>query len=209
MSDNGNGLQSETSLGFSDLMSLAQLDTSDLQAQVSRLAREGIYIVDLTKLSLAEQPSSDPAKPTNFNLVINGTILDFAPLKPEDAQGNEADMVGRTLNERFFLFGEQIKEAIQLMMGRFKLVGFRHKGIIGGVEGQPPGWIDEAVGKRIVVRVRHYTPVGGQERAQFDWCSPKVMEKLGLDWSLMGRPFLDEVGKEIDPKEAFGKKKAA
>jgi hypothetical protein len=203
-------LQGDGTLNFSNLMSLATMDTSDLKAQVSRLPRQGIYIEELAKLALTEQPPSDPAKPMSYNLNIGGLILGFAPLKEDaDAAGDTSQMEGNNLNERFFLYGEQVKEAIQLLMGRFKIAGFRHKGLMGGVEGSAPGWIDEAVGKRIAVRVRHFTPKDGQERAQFDWLSPKAMEKVGLDWSIMQRPFFDENGVEMDPKDLFGKKKAA
>lgn len=179
---------------FSSLMDLATLDTSDLSAQTSRLQREGIYVIELESVKFAEQASSDPAKPTNYTLGIKGNILVFAPLDPN---APAADLEGKTLNERYFLFGEQLQEAIQQLMGRYKIAGFKHKGVLGGVEGSAPGWIDEAEGKRVAVRVRHYTGKDGQERASFDWMTPKAMEKAGLNWDMMGRDFLNEVGEPI------------
>lgn len=202
MSDQG--LHAEGSIGamnLNNLMALASMDTSDLKAQVSRLPYQGIYIIDMLKLGLAEQPPSDPADPMSFNLVCQGAIRQFVPLKPEELPAN-LDLDGQNLNERIFLYGPQLKEAIQLLMGRFKQVGFRHKGVMGGVEGHAPGWIDEAIGKRIVVRVRHYTPKDGQERAAFDWLSPRQMEKLQIPWEVMQRPFLDETGKVVEDIKA-------
>jgi hypothetical protein len=186
---------------FSNLMELATLDTSDLKAQTSRLPNQGIYVINIEELKFAEQAPSDPADPMNYTLTIRGTVLAFQPLDQNGA--SEEDMEGRQLTERYFLYGKQIQEAIQLLMGRFKLVGFRHKGIMGGVEGSEPGWIDEAVGQRVCVRVRHYTSRGdGQERASFDWLSPKQMEKAGIQWEVLARPFLDENGNEVGQEAA-------
>lgn len=181
-------------LVFNSLMDLAILDTSDMSAQTSRLQREGIYVVDLKKVQFSEQPPQDPAEPMNFNLTINSTILAFAPLKEgESVEGME----GRDLNQRIFLYGKDLKTAIQLLMGQYKTVGFRHKGAMGGVEGHEPGWIDEAVGQRVAIRVRHYNRKDGQEAASFDWLSPKAMEKAGLTWEMLAREFLDEVGNPV------------
>lgn len=192
-------------MNFSNLMSLATLDTSDLQAQISRLPKQGVYISELMKMQFAEQAPVDPAHPMNYNLVIQSGILGFLPLDPADAI---VDLEGRNLNERYFLYGEQLKEAIQLLMGRFKVVGFRYKGVMGGVEGSQPGWIDEAIGKRICTRVRYYTPKDGQERAAFDWLSPKQMEKAGIEWATLGRQFLDENGKVVEDKDSMEKSAA-
>src|SRR6185369_13970648 len=107
----GSSLQSDASVGafeFGNLMALASLDTSDLKAQISRLPKEGIYVVDLAKLGFAEQPPQDPADPMSFNLVGQSVIRQFVPLKEEDA-ATAADLEGENLNERIFLWGQQIK----------------------------------------------------------------------------------------------------
>lgn len=202
------GLEGTTSLaglagvntmqGFDNLMALGSFDTSDLQAQVSRLAKQGIYVIDLGKLGFQEQPPADPALPMNYQLLIPATILDFKPLDPK-AEGANDDLTGRAINERYFVYGKEIQEAIQLLMGKFKQAGFKHKGAVGGVEGAPPGWIDEANGKRVILRVSHYKPKDGEERAQFTWLSPKQMEKLGIPMNVLGRDFLDEFGRPFDP----------
>jgi hypothetical protein len=186
---------SEQEFSFSSLMDLAATDTSDLSAQTSRLQRAGIYIIDLNKLQFSEQAPADPADPVSYLLNIAGQILAFSPL--DLTQGDGTDLIGRDLPERYFLNGKQVKEAIQLLMGRFKTVGFKHKGQMGGVEGMA-GWVDEALGKRVAVRVRHYTSKDGQERVGFDWLSPKQMEKAELPWETLARPFLDEQGNEVE-----------
>jgi len=186
---------SEQEFNFSSLMDLAATDTSDLSAQTSRLQRAGIYVLELNKLQFTEQAPSDPADPVSYLLGISGQILAFAPLNLEGGDGS--DLIGRDMSERYFLNGKQVKEAIQLLMGRFKTVGFKHKGQMGGVEGMS-GWIDEALGKRVAVRVRHYTSRDGQERVGYDWLSPKQMEKAEMPWDTLARPFLDEQGNEVD-----------
>jgi hypothetical protein len=185
-----------TEMNFANLMDLASVDTSDLSAQTSRLQRQGIYILELTELKFVEQAPSDPAEPMNYNLTTKGNTLAFMPLDPnESAEGME----GRDVRERIFLYGKDIKEGIQLLMGRFKVVGFKHKGVMGGVEGGPAGWVDDAVGKRIAIRVRHYVRKSdGQEAAAIDWLSPKAMEKAGLQWEMLARDFVDEKGEVVD-----------
>ena len=195
------------SFDFTSLMQLASLDTTELQAQMTRLALAGIYVLDLGKVAFTAQASQDPAKPMNFNLGIPGTILAFAPLNKED-ESKVADLIGKSLNERYFLYGENLKEAVQLLMGRYKLVGFKHKGIMGGVEGYQPGWIDEAQGKRVVARVSHFTDKQEQPRARFDWLSPRAMKKANIDWEIMGRDFLDENGRPIEVPYGEDKKAA-
>jgi hypothetical protein len=182
-------------MNFANLMDLASIDTSDLSAQTSRLQKQGIYVLDLSELKFVEQPPQDPADPMNYNLTTKGMILAFAPLDPNEP--GAAEMEGRELRERIFLYGKDLREGIQLLMGRFKIVGFKHKGVMGGVEGGPAGWVDEAVGKRIAIRVRHYTNKGGQEQAAIDWLSPKQMEKAGLTWDVLQRDFLDEKGEPV------------
>ncbi len=179
---------------FASLMDLASVDTSEMSAQLSRLPKAGIYILELEELKFAEQAPKDPADPMNYTLGIKGSTLFFQPLDPnESGEGME----GKSLSERYFLYGKEVMEAIQLLMGRFKVAGFRHKGTMGGVEGNEPGWIEEALGKRVAVRVRIFTSKDGQERAGYDWLSPKALEKAGIEWASLGRDFLDENGQPV------------
>lgn len=180
------------------LLDLATLDTSDMKAQMSRLQVAGIYILELKEMGIAEQPNSDPAQPSNFLITSKGTTLFFAPLDKTSMSEEQAkEMEGKDVSERYFIDGKNIREAIQLLMGRYKTAGLRHKGAIGGVEGAPAGWLDEAIGKRIALRVRHYVGKDGQDRVGYDWLSPKQMEKLELPWAILGRDFLDENGNPV------------
>lgn len=184
--------------GFASLMDLAAVDTSDLSAQMSRLQRAGIYVLDVNSAMFSEQPSNDPAEPANYNLAIRSKVLLFVPIDENDGGGDPSQMEGKDFNERYFIYGKQIKEAIQLLMGRYKSVGLPHKGKLGGVEGSEPGWVDSISGQRIVVRVRHYKSSDGQDRAGYDWLSPKAMAKAGVTWDVLGRDFLDEFGRVDD-----------
>lgn len=187
-----------TELNFNNLMDLATFDTSDISAVTSRLPLAGIYLLNIEELKFTEQPPSDPADPLSFNLVIRSTVLSFAALNEDDKPAEER-LPGTNITERFFIYGKDIKTSIALLMGRFKTVGFRHKGLPGGADGADPGWIDEAAGKRIVMRCRHYTRRSdGQEQAAFDWLSPKAMEKAGIPFELLQRDFLDEHGVPVE-----------
>lgn len=184
------------------LMDLANVDTSDLTAQMSRLPDAGIYIAEIAKAGFEEQPPKDPADPMNFTCGFNYNILMFQPEAP-DYQGNPEDKVGRPLNERYFIYGKEgVQEGIQLLMGRYKKAGFRCKGVMGGVEGKAVGWVDEAIGKAVAVRVVHRTDKEGQPRAYFDWLSLNQLQKADIPWHVFQRPFLDETGNEVEIDEA-------
>ncbi len=179
-----------------NLMDLAALDTSDMSAQMSRLQRQGIYFLEVVKAGYTEQESNDAAKATNYNLMIESTILEFIPLD-ETEKLDMSKIIGATFKERYFLFGEQLIQSIQLLMGMYKSVGLRCKGAMGGVEGSEPGWVDEIAGKRIIVRVQHRTGNDGQERANIYWLTPKQMKKLGIPLDALGRDLLDEQGNPL------------
>lgn len=181
------------------LMDLATLDTSDYKAQMSRLQASGIYILDMQSVKIAEQPNSDPAQPSNFLITTQGLTLAYVPLeKGTMTEEQIKEMEGKSVNERYFIDGKNIKEAIQLLMGRYKMAGLRHKGMLGGVEGAPAGWLDEVVGKKTALRVRQYVGKDGQDRVSYDWLSPKQMEKLELPWEILGRDFCDENGNPVE-----------
>lgn len=165
---------------FTSLMDFASFDTSDLKAQTSRLQAAGLYIVELNGFEFADQPPQDPADPMNYTLSFKENVLAFIP-EDKDYAGNPEEMVGREITERYFFYGKDIQTAIQLLMGRYKKSGFRYKGKMGGVPGQEPGWLDEAIGQRIAVRVRHRTNKNGDENAIFDWLDAKQLEKAGID----------------------------
>lgn len=186
-----------TETTFNNLMDLATLDTSDMIAQTSRLQKEGIYVLDVQSAGIVEQPAADPALPMNYILGVKSVILAFAALKEED-KAKQEELVGRDFSERYFLYGQEILGAIQQLMGNYKKVGLRHKGVMGGVEGSEPGWIDEIVGKRIVVRVRQYQNKNQQDVVAYDWLTPKQMEKAELSWDILGRDFLDEKGNVVE-----------
>ncbi|KAK0039438.1 hypothetical protein Bpfe_031115 [Biomphalaria pfeifferi] len=181
------------------LMDLAALDTSELTAQVGRLQREGIYFLTVQKAGIVERETEDPADPSNYDLNFESLIEEYVPLKEEDGVGlDKSKIIGNTFKERYFIYGKDIIQAIQLLMGQYKSVGLRCKGQMGGVEGQAPGWIDEIVGKRIIVRVQHRMDKGGVERANIYWMTPKQMKKANIPLAVLGRDLLDEQGNPME-----------
>lgn len=192
---------SEAQIKITSLMDLAALDTSDMTAQMSRLQREGIYLIEVQDAKITEQESDDPAKPSNYNIGFSSSILQFVPLKEETGFDPES-LTGKAFNERYFIYGQDIGQAIQLLMGQYKSVGLRCKGIMGGVEGSEPGWIDDIKGKRLVIRVQHRTDKTGQERANIYWLTPKQMAKANIPLETLGRDLLDEQGNPIAEEAA-------
>jgi len=156
----------ENEAGF---MSLADLAAMDAQAEgiavlTSRLPAAGMYIVRGKEVKASE--SRKEGEPPLFSFIFTAEILEAKPL---DKEVDAERLVGRTLTERYTLWPTDFREAVGLMMGRYKIIGLPFEGRMGGVEGQEPGWLDGLTGHLFQVRVRHFTDKNNNERAGFDW----------------------------------------
>jgi hypothetical protein len=155
------------------LAELAQLNTDDVATLTSRLPPEGIFIVDGAKAGIVGSESNDPAKPPLFRIAFEYAVLD-AKLVDQNLDPNQ--FIGKNLRESYTLWPNDLETAIGLMKGRYKLSKLPNTGVLGGVEGQPPGWLDSMVGARFMVRIRHWTRRDGTQVAQFDWMEYKPDE---------------------------------
>lgn len=153
----------ENEVEFS-LAQLAEIDTSDLKAQVSRLPPAGIFLVRGVDAKAGE--SRQEGKPPLFNIAFESEILEAKPL---DKDKDPESLVGGKLKDRYILWPSDFQEALQLLMGRYMVIGLEHKGRLGGVEGGEPGWLDNYPGAIHRIRVRHFTDKNGVDRAGFDW----------------------------------------
>lgn len=156
----------ENEAGF---MSLADLAAMDAQAEgiavlTSRLPAAGMYVVRGKEVRATE--SRKEGEPPLFAFILGTEILD-AKLMDKEADGER--LVGRSLTERYTLWPSDFKEAVGLLMGKYKIIGLPFDGRMGGVEGQEPGWLDGLTGHVFQIRVRHFTDKNGNERAGFDW----------------------------------------
>jgi hypothetical protein len=149
------------------LADLAGIDTSGMAAMTSRLPEVGIYLVRGKEVELTRSESNDPAKPPLHRVNWKTEIL--AAQLHADSETDPDDIAGRDLNHSDTLWPDDMKECIQLVMGRYKTVGLPFQGTLGGVEGHEPGWLDSMVGHMFRIRVRHATTKDGNQRAYYDW----------------------------------------
>ena len=146
------------------LADLASLNTDEIATLTSRLPEPGIFVVRGVGVKASES-NTDPEKPPLYRFGFESEILAAELLdKTKDAE----KFVGRKLNESYTLWPDSIQEAIGLLKGRYQMVLLPNTGIMGGVEGHDPGWLDGIVGHIFRIRVRRYTTARG-EQAGYDW----------------------------------------
>jgi len=150
---------------FMSLADMAAMNTDNIAVLTSRLPEAGVYIVkgDAVVGRQSEPRSPDEPGLISFNFsaeILQANLLD----KTKDGER----LVGRKLNENYTLWPDQVSDLIGLLRGRYQLVGLDNTGILGGVEGMEPGWLDGMVGHVFQIRVRRYTGKSG-EKASFDW----------------------------------------
>lgn len=158
------------------LADLANLNTDDIAAIASRLAPAGVLNVHISGVKGTERESTEEGRGPmiSFNYeytVTGGKTID----KTIDV---EKDLVGRKFRESVMMFtrdSASIAESIGLLKGRYQKVGLPTTGIMGGMEGKEPGWIDGALEVDVLLQVRTgKNQKTGQDVAYYDWLKPKA-----------------------------------
>lgn len=161
-----NDLEEMSTTGYMSLADLAAMNTDEIETLMSRVPDAGIFYCMGKELTVSMTESED-GKPPLFRININTDILMAEPL---DKKKDPESYIGRTLREGYALWPSDFTACIGLMKGRYKAIGLPRDGAFGGVEGQPPGWLDGLVGHKFKIRVRHgKNSKTGETRAYFDW----------------------------------------
>lgn len=191
-------------LVFTGLLDLATTDTTDVKAVYGRLQTPGIYVVEIVEAGFTE-PAEQGAENPRIGFAYNGIIHYYAPLESSgDGDYDNAyvvdpeKMLGATFRDTQTIWLRDFVRGIGLLRGMFANARLITTGAPGGVKGAPEGWIDGAVGKRVAIRVSHYTTKDGDTRQQIDWLSPKNLEKNGLAWEDLGREAYNLAGEPMD-----------
>lgn len=157
----------ENMSGFFSLADLANYNTDDIAALTSRLPELGLYVV-VGKQANLKMGNAVDGKPPLIRLGVQAEVLDFRPIN-KDYDVTKA--IGRNISESITLWPNEFEQEIGLLKGRYQKAGIPNTGPMGGVESQPPGWIDNAVGAQWVWAVSSYVDKSGEQRARFDWRS--------------------------------------
>lgn len=162
------------------LADLAGMDTSDIAVVSSRLPAAGLYTVIGTEVKLGMMDKNGD-KPQLAYINFGFEVLDFEPTKEMDEEAIQR-IIGRKLSDRSTLWPEDMAESIGLVKGNYKRAGINieEPKNLGGVEGQPQGWLDNMVEKIFQIRIRHGLSKG-EERAFINWvgADPRGEEAAG------------------------------
>lgn len=157
--------------GIFSLADLAAMDTSAIKELTSLVPAAGVYKVRGVEVRGGKSTPPDDGKdrPPLFFFNFNSEIL---AAKLVDKNVDPETQVGRRLVDSFTLWPAQFNDLIGLLKGRYKLLGLPNSGVIGGVEGQEPGWLDGIVSHEYDVKVSHFVNKSGDTRARFTYMKP-------------------------------------
>lgn len=188
-----------SNLLYTSLADLANSNTDDIAVLRSRLTRAGIYVVTMTEAGFQDIELANPDDKPRIALNYAGMIELYQPLeRDEDSSFDPASLIGKNFRQRETVWLEDVAEAVGLIKGRHVAAHFAVTGVIGGVDGTE-GWIDNVVGQRVAIRVRHSK--GEDTRVYHDWLGHQALAKLGIEWSDMGREALDKDGNPLPIKD--------
>lgn len=192
---------------FMSLMDLTTMDTTEIKAVRGRLQQAGIYVVNFTNVTVNMKVDEvDPDK-SRANVRWEGVIESFQPLEDAEEEGVDPEaMIGRAFNQFRSIPlrpADEMRRAIGQIKGEmYHLARFPTVGPLGGDPDGEPGWLENVVGQRVAIRVRHATNKDGDTRAYIDWLSPALLNQIdGIDWEDMQRPALNPDGTEQDEKQ--------
>lgn len=144
----------EVTTGFFSLAELAQMDTTEIVAIQSRMPNAGVYTVIGEEARMVQL---DPREGREDQAPLIQLKFKFRPIdailvdKSIDVPALIAS--DRRLNEAYTFWPNDLKDCVALLKGRYELIGLPNDGLMGGVEGLEPGWVDGIVGHQFNIRV--------------------------------------------------------
>lgn len=150
------------------LAQLAAMDTDDVQTLTSRAAPAGVFHIKCSFKGGKESESTEEGKP---NLIRFGYAYEVLMAKPTSKEVTAESCIGRTYNESYTLWPSDLLGMIGLLKGRHQKVGLPNSGIMGGLEGAEPGWMDTSDEAEFDIQIRTGIK-DGEVRNFFDWLKP-------------------------------------
>ena len=135
------------------LASIAGLDVSDVAELRSSRLGAGLYTFEVTKAFLEETKVKDNTE-DRIKAVIELKVIEVDTVT--EAGFEAKDMEGKTHTESWFINpadAEAAAKTIGYLKGFVADMGCDNTGIIGGVEGQPQGFLDRTVTHRFKAKI--------------------------------------------------------
>lgn len=130
------------------LASMAQIDTSEMEAVTSRVPAVGIYVMKGSDVTITESDGNNEKAPA-LRINFKAQVLE---VQPGDLAIDPATLVGRTLTDSFPVWTQ---EDIAFLMGNFKKANLPYKGPMVDESGNPVGWLADFVGATFVWKITH------------------------------------------------------
>lgn len=152
---------------FVSLMDLATFDTDEIGTLLSRNLPDGLYTMAITDFEGSETEPKDD-KPPLVQFKYEYTVESAQLVKK--GEYDPVTLVGRKVPHTITFWPKDLQQVIGLLKGSYQKVGLPNTGPIGGAVamGGQPGWADNAVGARIIVKVQSFMS-NGQERTFYEW----------------------------------------
>lgn len=160
--------------GEVSLADLAGMQTDEIKTLDSRLFPAGLFAVRCTSVSLGKRDPKEGINektglpfPALFYVEFRYEVMEASPL---DKKVDADSLVGRTLVDSITLWPETFDVEIGVMKGNYKRIGLPNEGVLGGLEGGEPGWLDGAVDHIFPLKVSHgKADANGIQRARMHW----------------------------------------
>lgn len=149
------------------LAQLAAMNTDDVQTLTSRAAPAGVFRVKCEFKGGKEAEAVDD-KPTLIRFNYGYEVL---MAKPVSKEVTPESCIGRKYNESYTLWPSDLLGMIGLLKGRHQKVGLPNNGVMGGLEGAEPGWMDSSDEAEFDIQIRTGIK-DGEVRNFWDWLKP-------------------------------------
>jgi hypothetical protein len=150
------------------LAQLAAMNTDDVQTLTSRAAPAGVFRV---KCEFKGGKESEPTEDGRAPLIRFNYAYEVLMAKPTSKDVTPESCIGRKYNESYTLWPSDLVGMIGLLKGRHQKVGLPNSGIMGGMEGAEPGWMDSADEAEFDIQIRTGLK-DGEVRNYWDWLKP-------------------------------------
>lgn len=161
-------------MGSFSLADLANMDTTEVQELSSRLFPAGLFDVRCTSVTLGMNDAKEGINEKTGREYDPVPYVDFKyeilAAQPLDKSVDADSLVTRTLSDRVTLWPDQLMEEIGYLKGNYAKIGLANVGVLGGMEGGEPGWLDGAVDHIFPIKVTHSKPnAEGIQRTRINW----------------------------------------
>lgn len=160
--------------GGMTLASIAGLDVSEVEEIRASRIGAGLYTFEVTKGFVEERMVKDNTE-LRYCPTIELKVIEVDAVT--ETGFDAAEMMGKTHSENWFINpsdNEAALKTIGYLKGFVKDIGCDNAGAMGGIEGQPPGFLDKAVTHRFKAKMIAKKDRDGEMRSRLQLIKAKA-----------------------------------